>query len=78
MTVILFRFLTQVPAYVAIGIWFLFQIGSAAFTQPGMGGVAFWAHVGGFVAGLGLTWWGKQAGWLAPPPRIAYEEYPGY
>jgi membrane associated rhomboid family serine protease len=64
------------PAPIFLGIWFLFQIGSAAFAEPGMGGVAFWAHVGGFVAGLGLTWWGRQAGWLAPPPSAAgFERY---
>ncbi|MFO0918651.1 MAG: rhomboid family intramembrane serine protease [Planctomycetaceae bacterium] len=57
------------PAPIFLGIWFVFQIASAAFTEPGMGGVAFWAHVGGFAAGLGITWWGRQAGWLAPPPR---------
>ncbi len=57
------------PAPLFLGIWFVFQIASAAFTESGMGGVAFWAHVGGFVAGLGITWWGRQSGWLAPPPR---------
>jgi membrane associated rhomboid family serine protease len=59
------------PAPLFLGIWFIFQIGSAALTQPGSGGVAFWAHVGGFVAGLAITWWGKQTGWLAPAPASA-------
>jgi membrane associated rhomboid family serine protease len=58
------------PAPLFLGIWFLFQIGSAAFTETGVGGVAFWAHVGGFACGLGLTWLAKQAGWLAPPPSV--------
>lgn len=57
------------PAPIFLGLWFLFQIGSAAFSEPGAGGVAFWAHVGGFVAGAAMAWWGRQAGWLAPPPR---------
>jgi membrane associated rhomboid family serine protease len=57
--VILFRFLTDVPAYVALGIWFLFQFVSGigllgGGTQEG-GGVAYAAHVGGFVAGLLLV-----------------------
>jgi len=54
-TVILFRFLTDVPAYVAIGIWFAFQLieGLGAFGSSG-GGVAYAAHVGGFIAGLAL------------------------
>lgn len=57
-TVILFRFLTQVPAYVAIGIWFAFQLISGLGILGGgsqTGGVAYAAHVGGFVAGLALV-----------------------
>ena len=55
--VIVFRFLTQVPAVVAIGIWFLFQLVNGlgvlgAGSQAG--GVAYAAHIGGFVAGLAL------------------------
>ncbi|HWA98453.1 MAG TPA: rhomboid family intramembrane serine protease [Pirellulales bacterium] len=56
-TVILFRFLTEVPAYVAVGIWFLFQLisGLGALGEGTQsGGVAYAAHVGGFVAGLVL------------------------
>ena len=56
-TVILFRFLTDVPAYVAIGIWFAFQLISGLGMLGGGsqgGGVAYAAHVGGFVAGLVL------------------------
>ncbi|HJU91674.1 MAG TPA: rhomboid family intramembrane serine protease, partial [Pyrinomonadaceae bacterium] len=56
-TVILFRFLTQVPAYVAIGIWFLFQlISGLGMLGEGSqtGGVAYAAHIGGFIAGLVL------------------------
>src|SRR5436190_17262096 len=57
MTVILFRFLTDVPAYVAIGIWFAFQLISGLGILGGgseMGGVAYAAHIGGFIAGLVL------------------------
>ena len=56
-TVILFRFLTDVPAYVAIGIWFAFQLISGLGILGGgsqAGGVAYAAHVGGFLAGLVL------------------------
>lgn len=56
-TVILFRFLTQVPAYVAIGLWFLFQLVSGLGMLGGgsqQGGVAYAAHIGGFIAGLVL------------------------
>jgi membrane associated rhomboid family serine protease len=56
-TVILFRFLTAVPAWVAIGIWFGFQLISGLGMLGGgsqQGGVAYAAHVGGFIAGLVL------------------------
>ncbi len=56
-TVILFRFLTQVPAYVAIGLWFVFQLVSGLGMLGGgsqQGGVAYAAHIGGFIAGLVL------------------------
>jgi membrane associated rhomboid family serine protease len=54
--VIILRFLTEVPGYVAVGLWFLFQLISAfgvigAGPQSG-GGVAFMAHIGGFIAGV--------------------------
>lgn len=57
-TVLLFRMLTQVPAYVAIGIWFAFQLISGLGILGGgsqLGGVAYAAHIGGFVAGLALV-----------------------
>ena len=54
-TVFLFRFLMPVPAIVAIGIWAVFQfisgLGVAAATSE-TGGVAYMAHIGGFVAGV--------------------------
>src|ERR1700752_501790 len=56
-TVILFRFLTDVPAYVAIGIWFAFQlISGLGMLGSGsqQGGVAYAAHIGGFIAALVL------------------------
>jgi membrane associated rhomboid family serine protease len=57
-TAIVFRFLTEVPAYVAIGIWFAFQLISGLGMFGGgsqQGGVAYAAHIGGFVAGLLLV-----------------------
>jgi membrane associated rhomboid family serine protease len=55
--VILVRVYTQVPAYVALGLWFLFQFVSGLGILGGgsqEGGVAYAAHIGGFVAGLAL------------------------
>jgi membrane associated rhomboid family serine protease len=55
--VILGRMLTEVPAYVAIGMWFLFQLIASLGMLGGMqgGGVAYGAHIGGFLAGLALV-----------------------
>jgi len=57
-TVLMFRFLTQVPAWFALGIWFAFQlIAGLGVLGSGSqeGGVAYGAHIGGFVAGLLLV-----------------------
>jgi membrane associated rhomboid family serine protease len=45
------------PAWIVLGYWFLVQfLSGTAIVEPGQtsGGVAFWAHVGGFVAGIVL------------------------
>jgi membrane associated rhomboid family serine protease len=45
----------RVPALVVLGIWFAGQLLSSLVAAPGSGGgVAFAAHVGGFVAGVAL------------------------
>jgi membrane associated rhomboid family serine protease len=57
-TVLLFRFVTQVPGFVAVGMWFLFQIVSSLGVLGGTGsggGVAYGAHIGGFIAGVVLA-----------------------
>ena len=38
-----------------IGFWFALQLLTAAITPPSEPGIAWWAHVGGFIAGLVLT-----------------------
>ncbi len=51
---LIFYFLLEVPAFLFLGAWFLFQLweGGFSLTQPEVGGgVAFFAHVGGFVFG---------------------------
>jgi membrane associated rhomboid family serine protease len=46
----------EVPAIVAIGLWFVFQLVSGAGMLGGqMGGVAYGAHIGGFLAGVVLV-----------------------
>jgi len=50
-------FFFHVPAWLMLGYWFLIQFfsgtaSSIAVTSQTTGGIAFWAHVGGFVAGV--------------------------
>jgi membrane associated rhomboid family serine protease len=50
-----FRFM--MPAWLMLGYWFLLQvIGGIPALQAESGGIAFWAHAGGFVAGMLLIW----------------------
>ncbi|GAB4515117.1 MAG: rhomboid family intramembrane serine protease [Sulfuricaulis sp.] len=44
----------QLPAMVVLGFWFVLQLVNSALADPGKGGVAFGAHIGGFVAGMVL------------------------
>ena len=57
--VLVLRMMTEVPGYVAVGLWFALQLISAfgiigQGPQSG-GGVAFMAHIGGFIAGVILV-----------------------
>jgi len=54
--IFIFIFFTSValPAWVMLGYWFLLQFLSGIFAVRGEAGVAFWAHIGGFVAGVVL------------------------
>lgn len=54
-----FVFFVHLPAWVVLGFWFLGQFLSGAATaiattSQTSGGIAFWAHVGGFVAGVAI------------------------
>jgi len=56
-TALIFRFVTTVPAMVAVGLWFAMQLFSS-FIELGAGeggGVAYGAHIGGFIAGIPLA-----------------------
>jgi len=52
--VIFFKVL-PVPAWIMLGIWFGLQLFNGVGTDAAAAGVAYWAHAGGFVVGLGLT-----------------------
>ena len=48
--------MTLLPASIVLGLWFVLQFfsGILALGGPDVGGVAFWAHIGGFVSGIVL------------------------
>ena len=56
----IFYFITAVelPAVVVLGGWFVLQLfsGVGGLGTGVSGGVAYWAHVGGFVFGLAAAW----------------------
>jgi len=55
-TVLLLRSVMNVPGYVAVGLWFVFQVISGLGVLGGMStGIAYAAHIGGFLAGLALA-----------------------
>lgn len=56
--VFFFGWFTEIPSVLFLGIWFVSQVfsGLATLGMPaGMGGVAWWAHIGGFLFGLLLA-----------------------
>lgn len=54
--VLLLRMITEVPAMMALGMWFVFQLvmGVGSLGAQGGGGVAYAAHIGGFLCGLAV------------------------
>lgn len=52
-------FSMELPAFIVVGLWLVMQfissVGSIAHTDQSHGGVAYWAHVGGALAGLFLV-----------------------
>jgi membrane associated rhomboid family serine protease len=60
MTLILLGFFTRmrlIPATIVLGVWFVLQLfsGLLSLSGPDVGGVAFWAHIGGFLSGVVLA-----------------------
>jgi membrane associated rhomboid family serine protease len=55
-----------VPAVVFLVLWFTVQTfnGLGALAVGATGGVAWWAHAGGFAAGVALIVWAKRARWV--------------
>lgn len=64
----------NVPAAIVLGLWFAGQVFSGVTTPAGNGGVAFWAHIGGFVAGVVLIplFKNRQVMLFEPPRSRAF------
>jgi membrane associated rhomboid family serine protease len=53
-----FIFLIPIPALFVLGYWFVLQFleGIGEFGAANSGGVAWWAHIGGFLIGVVIAW----------------------
>jgi membrane associated rhomboid family serine protease len=71
-----------IRAWIVLGLWFGLQVVNGAITPTEGGGVAYWAHAGGFAAGVlfalplwlrrgGTAFWGRTGG-VPPHPEAAY------
>lgn len=81
---IIFFQIISLPAWTMLGLWFAFQIIGGLGAPVDGGGVAYWAHAGGFLAGLVLTvpvwlarggsdWW-RQTHGQPPHPEAGYPD----
>lgn len=52
LVVIFGRMTARLPAFAVLGLWIVMQVASAAVDDGTGGGTAWWAHIGGFVAGI--------------------------
>ncbi len=67
--IVFFVFLREIPAVLFLGLWFVFQLWEGGFSilQPQAGGgVAFFAHIGGFAFGLATALLMRKRRPLAP------------
>ncbi|HRE64715.1 MAG TPA: rhomboid family intramembrane serine protease, partial [Ferruginibacter sp.] len=78
--VLLFLFIIRVPAFVTLGIWIAMQLweGWGSIGKEGAG-VAYAAHIGGFIAGLLLVKF-FSVGWKVDAQKkyILQRKYDGY
>jgi rhomboid family protein len=78
---VIFKIFT-IPAWIMLGLWFAIQLLGGISSDTTMGGVAFWAHIGGFIIGFvlviplwltrgGTQYWNENHG-LPPHPEHVY------
>src|SRR5262249_42554129 len=77
-------FFVHIPAWIFLGLWFLYQLIEANFglfsASANGGGVAFFAHVGGFVFGALVTWLLTRTRRVAPQTQYQHpcpRQHPG-
>ena len=80
--IVIFVRVVPIPAWIVLGVWFGIQIYSGVSMPSGGGGVAYWAHAGGFAGGVlfalptlfargGPAFWRETQG-HPPHPEAAY------
>jgi membrane associated rhomboid family serine protease len=69
-------FVIQMSAFAVLGLWFVYQFLIAAQESVGSTGVAWMAHVGGFVFGLAAIF--VLGGRPHPPPPLTHFRRAGY
>ncbi len=52
--IIIIPWFVEIPAFIFLGIWFFMQMVNATGSQAGAAGIAWWAHIGGFLFGIVL------------------------
>ncbi|MCS6886216.1 MAG: rhomboid family intramembrane serine protease [Acidobacteriota bacterium] len=68
----------EVPAFIFLGIWFLqqFVLGTLSLAETAQtGGVAWWAHIGGFVAGLATVYLFAKRDYREPEYDIFWDKF---
>ena len=72
--------IVSIPAVIAIGVWIVMQFvsGWGSLVAPGetVGGVAYAAHIGGFICGVVLAF--VMRGFIREEPQDPYRRYAGY
>jgi len=64
LVLIFWIYIVPLPAVLFLGLWFVYQLlyGMLTLGVEAVAGIAYWAHIGGFVAGIffGLVWRGRR------------------
>lgn len=75
--IFIFFYMIEVPAYFFLIFWFVLQflqgtIHLLTVSSVAQGGVAWWAHVGGFAAGIFLVFLFREKDWKKRPPKLKW------